>query len=199
MTTEASTEMVSTVLRVWAPGIFFFSTFYVLLRGFYALGDTKTPMLINIAGFAVNVGFNLAVVALVDDPRMQIAGLAAGHAASCVVASGLALRAISGKIGARPTNGYYSALAKMVVASAITGAGAWLAAQGVGSVVDGSSVAGLLLQVLAVTTTGLLLYAGLSKALSLEEMRWISTIVKQRRRTHPRAPPPRSSWPGATC
>jgi putative peptidoglycan lipid II flippase len=181
VTTEASTEMVATVLRVWAPGIFFFSTFYVLLRGFYALGDTKTPMFINIAGLAVNVSFNLAVVALVDDPQMRIAGLAAGHATSYVVASGLALRAISGKVGTSPTQGYFTALAKMTVASAITGAGAWLAARGAGTLVDNSSVTGLLLQVMAATGAGLLLYAGLSKAFSLEEMRWISTIVKRRR------------------
>lgn len=181
VTTEASTDLVSTVLRVWAPGIFFFSTFYVLLRGFYALGDTKTPMFINLVGLAVNVGFNLSVVALVDDPSLQIAGLAAGHGTSYIVASALALRAISGKIGTSPAVGYFPALAKMTLASVATGIGAWLGAQGAALVVDGSSVTGLLLQVIAATAVGVLLYAGLSKALGLEEMRWISTIVKRRR------------------
>ncbi len=181
VTTEASTDMVATVLRVWAPGIFFFSTFYVLLRGFYALGDTRTPMYINLVGLAVNVAFNLAVVALVDDPQLQIAGLAAGHSASYVVASVLAFRAISGKTGSPPASGYFPALAKIISASAVTGAGAWLAARGASTVVGGASVAGLLVQVLAATAAGVLLYAGLSKALNLEEMRWISTIVKRRR------------------
>lgn len=181
VTTEASTEMVSTVLRTWAPGIFFFSTFYVLLRGFYALGDTRTPMMISLAGLAVNVGFNLLVVAVVDDPQLQIAGLATGHAVSYAVASILALRAISARINARPAAGYLAAVLKMLAASAVTGAGAWLAARGVGGVVDTDSITGLLLQVIAATAAGLLLYAGVSKALSLEEMRWISTIVKRRR------------------
>ncbi|CAN5830307.1 murein biosynthesis integral membrane protein MurJ [soil metagenome] len=181
VTTEASTEMVATVLRVWAPGIFFFSTFYVLLRGFYALGDTRTPMFINLAGLAVNVGFNLTVVELVDDPQMLIAGLAAGHGASYIVASALALRAISRKIGNSPSRGYLPALTRMVLASGVTGTGAWIAAQGAARVVDGASVAGLFTQVMAATAVGVLLYAGLSKALSLEEMRWISTIVKRRR------------------
>ncbi|HEX2179244.1 MAG TPA: murein biosynthesis integral membrane protein MurJ [Actinomycetota bacterium] len=181
VTTEASTEMVATVLRTWAPGIFFFSTFYVLLRGFYALGDTRTPMKINLVGFAVNVGINLLVVATVDDPQRQIAGLAAGHGISYAVASALALRAISSRIGAHPAAGYLPAVLKMLSAAAVTGAGAWLAAFGTGQLVDTDAISGLLLQVLAATTAGLLLYAGLSKAMSLEEMRWISTIVKRRR------------------
>ena len=181
LTTEASTTMVSTVLRVWAPGIFFFSTFYVLLRGFYALGDTKTPMLINIAGFAVNVTLDLLVVALVDEPRLMIAGLAAGHAVSYAAASVLAIRAISRRIGGRPTRGYAGALARILVASTITGGGAWVVARTVGSAVASESVAGLLLQVFAATVSGLLLYAGSSKAFNLEEMRWISTIVRRRR------------------
>jgi putative peptidoglycan lipid II flippase len=181
VTTEASTEMVATVLRVWAPGIFFFSTFYVLLRGFYALGNTKTPMLINLAGLTVNVAVNLAVVLLVDDGRLRIAGLAAGHAVSYVVASALAMKTIAKQIGTSPTEGYFGALAKMLLASAVTGAGAWLAARGAAALVNTSSVTGLLLQVFAATAAGVLLYAGLSKALNLEEMRWISTIVKRRR------------------
>ncbi len=181
LTTDASTTMVANVLRVWAPGIFFFSTFYVFLRGFYALGDTKTPMLINIAGSVVNVAFNLAVVTLIDEPRLEIAGLAAGHALSYLVASALALRAISARIRTRPIEGLRVALVKMLTASAVTGAGAFLVARSLRSVVDASSISGLLIQVLGATVVGLLLYAGASKAFSLEEMRWISTIVRRRR------------------
>lgn len=180
ITTEASTNMVATVLRTWAPGIFFFSTFYVLLRGFYALGDTRTPMLINLCGLAVNVGLNLLVVALIDDPRWMIAGLAAGHGTSYLVTSILALRAISRRIGVSPAVGYRTTLGKILAGSAVTGAGAWLAAQGAGLLVDTTTVAGLLVQVLAATGAGVVLYAGLSKAMNLEEMHWISTVVRRR-------------------
>lgn len=108
-------------------------------------------------------------------------GLAAGHAASDAGASVLAVRALSRRTGTRPAEGYGAAVSKMVVASLLTGAGAFLAAQGLGAVVDGESVAGLLVQVLGATAAGLLLYAGSIKAFNLEEMRWISTIVKRRR------------------
>lgn len=180
VTTEASTEMVATVLRVWAPGIFFYSTFYVLLRGFYALGDTRTPMFINLGGLTVNVGANLLVVATVTDPRWMVAGLAAGHGVSYLVASVLALRFIAAKTESSPAAGYVPAVAKMFLASAATGFGAWLAARGVAALVEPSTIPGLLAQVMAATTIGILLYAGASKAMSLEEMRWISTIVRRR-------------------
>ncbi|HVL50169.1 MAG TPA: murein biosynthesis integral membrane protein MurJ [Actinomycetota bacterium] len=181
LTTTASTTMVATVLRVWAPGIFFFSTFYVFLRGFYALGDTKTPMLINIVGLAVNVSVNLLAVAFIGEPRWLIAGLAAGHGISYLVASALCLRSLTARIGRSPAEGFGAPLMKMLAASSITGAGAYLAANGLQNVVDASSVPGLLAQVAGATVVGVLLYAGASKALSLEEMRWISTIVKRRR------------------
>jgi putative peptidoglycan lipid II flippase len=181
ITTAASTELISTVLRTWAPGIFFFSSFYALLRGFYALGDTKTPMLINLVGFVVNVGLNLIAFAVFDDPRLQIAGLAAGHGASYAVAFALALRSISRRVGRGATTGLAAAFAKIFAASALTGIAAWGISRAFASVVTVSSTFTLLFQVLTATTAGLLIYAGSAKALGLEEMQWIYTIARRRR------------------
>ena len=114
-------------------------------------------------------------------PGSRSPGWRPGTPTSYAVASVLAFRAISGRIGGRPAKGYFPALTKMLAASGVTGAGAWLAARGAAAVAGGTSVTGLLAQVFAATAAGVLLYAGLSKALSLEEMRWISTIVKRRR------------------
>jgi len=181
ITTQASTDLISTVLRTWAPGIFFFSSFYLLLRGFYALGDTKTPMLINLVGFAVNVVLDVAAFAVFDDPRLQVAGLAAAHGASYAVASALALRSISRRVGQGVTADLAPTLAKILGASALTGIAAWWIGGIFASLVAAPSTFTLLFQVLTATTAGLLIYAGSAKALGLEEMQWIYTIARRRR------------------
>ena len=45
----ASTELVSNVLLFFSLGLVSFSTFQLLLRAFYAMQDSKTPAIINIA------------------------------------------------------------------------------------------------------------------------------------------------------
>jgi putative peptidoglycan lipid II flippase len=181
LTTQASADLVSMILRTWAVGIFFFSTFYLLLRGFYALGDTRTPMLINLAAFAVNVGLDLMAFAVLDDPRYQVAGLAAGHGASYAVASVLALRLMVKRVGPEVVRGYASTLMKIVAASAATGLAAWSVSGLVSGAIEPGSTPGTLLQVLAGTGIGLLVYAGIAKVMHLEEIRWILTIARRRR------------------
>jgi hypothetical protein len=51
----------------------------------------------------------------------------------------------------------------------------------VGSIFGTSSLTALLAQVLSATAAGLLIYAGVAKALRLEEMQWIYTIASRRR------------------
>lgn len=181
ITTSASTELISTVLRAWAPGIFFFSTFYALLRGFYALGDTRTPMLINLGAFAVNVCLNLTAFVVFDDPNLRIAGLAAGHAAAYAVATALALRNLRTRVGRTLTDHYAATLLKVLVASAATGVAAWGTSDLLGNFMTSGSVVSDLIRVLGATTSGLLIYAGTARAFRLEEMQWIFTIAGRRR------------------
>ena len=69
------------LLGVFAIGLVPFSTYQLQLRAFYALQDTRTPTLINLCVNAtlVLVGVGL-YVALPD--RLEVLGLAAGHATS---------------------------------------------------------------------------------------------------------------------
>ena len=54
-TTAVSAELVSEVLFAFALGLFAFSAFQFLLRASYAMQDTRTPALVNVAAVAVNV------------------------------------------------------------------------------------------------------------------------------------------------
>lgn len=180
LTTADSTAFISGVLRIWAPGILFFSTFYLLLRGFYALGDTRTPMFIALWTFGVNMTVNLILFVWLEDPRQKIAGLAIGHSASYAAAAAVAAWLMFKKLGKRVfPPGFPTAVLRMSAAATLTGAGAWLAARS--STGLGSGV-GQALSVGIATTAGVLIYAGVAKALRLDEVNWILRLIASRNR-----------------
>ena len=173
--TAASTALVATVLRAWAPGIFFFSTFYVILRAFYSLGDTRTPMLINLGAFAVNVAIDLVLFVSFTDPAMRIAGLAIGHAASYAVASAAGAVMLGRRLSSPVGWGGWN-LARTLGAAALTGGAAWLAAS---SVPEGGFTRAMG-SVAVAMAAGVAVYASAAKALGLEEMSWIAGIFRRR-------------------
>lgn len=180
LTSATSTAFIAAVLRAWAPGILFFSIFYLLLRGFYALGDTRTPMMVALGSFAVNMAVNFALFVLLEQPFQKIAGLAIGHSASYAAASAAAAWIMGKRLGKRvfPPR-YASAVLRMGGASVLTGLGAWSIA---GSMQSFASGAGRALGVLSATAAGVLIYAGATKVLGLDEVGWIARLITTRNR-----------------
>jgi putative peptidoglycan lipid II flippase len=76
---------VGAALRVFAIALLPFTVFQLLTRSYYALTDTRTPMLANIVVNVVNVLTALTVFAVVADPRARISGLVASYATSYLV------------------------------------------------------------------------------------------------------------------
>ncbi|MEU9339354.1 murein biosynthesis integral membrane protein MurJ [Streptomyces sp. NPDC048290] len=178
------------ILMAFAPGLVGFSGQYVLSRGFYALGDTRTPFLLNLVIVVLNAG--LAVAAYVLLPvRWAVTGMAGAHSvallAGCAVTA-LALRRRlrppatdrparrSRRAGARhrrrePLWRSVSAgtLARLLVA-AVPAAGLGLAATRAGGAVAGPGTAGAL--VTAAVGAGVvgLVFMALARPLRLTEL-----------------------------
>ncbi|MGH2770532.1 MAG: murein biosynthesis integral membrane protein MurJ, partial [Actinomycetota bacterium] len=177
--TEASTRLIALVLRAWAPGILFFSVFHLLLRSFQALGDTRTPMLVNFGAFAVNIAVNLALFAALADERAKVAGLAVGHAASYLFASVISFRLLSRRLGGFDTRELRRSFALSVLAAAVTGGGAWATARVLERALGGQGFGGQLIPVLVATGVGLGLYASLTRILRLEELGWMRGLARR--------------------
>ena len=69
------------LLGVFAIGLVPFSTYQLQLRAFYALQDTRTPTLINLCVNATLVVVGVGLYVALPD-RLEVLGLAAGHATS---------------------------------------------------------------------------------------------------------------------
>lgn len=99
MTTEG-TALVGRVIGAFVVGLPTYSTFLVFTRAFYALGDAKTPALVNL-GAAATAAILGAGLFLALPGEWRIAGLALGHSlafAGGAVALGSALARRTGRL-----------------------------------------------------------------------------------------------------
>lgn len=80
--TEEDTRAIAWVLMAFAPGLLAFSAQYVLSRGFYALGDTRTPFFLTLVIAGTNAGLSAAAYAVLP-ARWAVAGMAGAYAVAC--------------------------------------------------------------------------------------------------------------------
>jgi putative peptidoglycan lipid II flippase len=77
-------DFIGTLLAVFACGLVAFSTYQLQLRAFYALQDTRTPALVNLAVNAVTIVVDVVLYLSLPD-SWKVLGLAAGQASSYLV------------------------------------------------------------------------------------------------------------------
>lgn len=77
-TSGADVTVMAGMLRAFAPGLIAFSGQYVLSRGFYALGDTRTPFLLNLVIAGLNAGLAGAAYLLLP-ARWAVTGMAGAY------------------------------------------------------------------------------------------------------------------------
>lgn len=183
--TAEHTTRAAAVLRWYGLGVAAFSLQHVVLRGYYSLKDTHTPMWLG-AGAMV---FNVAVSAtLIWHPavREQAFGLSATISTCASVACGLWLlrRRMGGRVGARALAG---SIARTLICTALAAGAAWWVGGLVGgagiSVAAGESLntaaAGAIpfatraLEVGAPLATAIAVYFAAALALRMEEPRWL--------------------------
>ncbi len=157
-----STELVSAALFWYAAGLLGHSLVEILSRAFYALHDTKTPVLIGAAAMGLNILFSFGFSALFSKfGFMPHAGLAlANSLATALEAAGL-LYLINRRLPGVQNAGTLSALSQSILAAFGMGVGlaGWLALvpnqpvwlQALGGVALGGLVYGLLALALRVT------------------------------------------------
>ena len=82
--TTDQARFIGSLLAVFAVGLVAFSTYQLQLRAFYALQDTRTAALVNLAVNATTIVVDVVLYVSLPD-RQKVLGLAAGQASSYVV------------------------------------------------------------------------------------------------------------------
>jgi len=170
--TEEGSDLVGRVLQAFAIGLPSYSAFLVFTRAFYAMGDTKTPAVINAMTVALSsaVGAFLFVVA---DGGWEVPGLALGHSLGFFVGTVLMARSFARRVGA----GGGTRVSSSVVRSLVVGALAAAAMTGVVDLVDAGSKAGALVALALTGAVGALVYIGGMAALKAPEVARIRRLL----------------------
>jgi putative peptidoglycan lipid II flippase len=122
-------RFIGLLLAVFAVGLVPFSTYQLQLRSFYAMQDTRTPTLINLAVNATLIVTDLALYAALPD-RYKVVGLAAGHATSFLVGLLICSRVVARRTGRTGGGRVVRTAVRCLVASAVPALVAALLAAG---------------------------------------------------------------------
>jgi putative peptidoglycan lipid II flippase len=160
-------EGTARVLVYLAVGLPWFSAYLYALRGFYAMGDTRTPFRLNLVENGVNIVLAVALVG-----PMGVDGLGLAYSAAYAVGAVLALRALHRRTGGGLVGGgLVGTTARLVVAAAAM----VVAVAGVQRAVD-ADLAALALGV----AVGLVVFVAVATALRVGEIRALARTVARR-------------------
>lgn len=159
---------VAEILVWWAAGLFFFAAFMYVLKTFYSMQDTRTPML-------TNLGLTVIQIALYATLTTGVAGWAGIGLKGIPIADGifyfLNLTALAlilrARIGGYDVRGISSLLVRVLGAALVGGASAWSVAYLMGAT---DTPGGALIQVIAGGIVGLTVSYGLAWAMGVSEV-----------------------------
>ncbi|MFF3543033.1 murein biosynthesis integral membrane protein MurJ [Streptomyces platensis] len=132
------------ILMAFGPGLIPYSVQYVVLRGFYAYEDTKTPFYNTVIVAAVNAAAS-GVCSVLLPPHWAVAGMAASYGLAYAVGVGTAWRRLRKRLGGDLDGSRvlrtYARLSAAAIPAALAGGGvAYALTRAVGSDALGSLV-----------------------------------------------------------
>ncbi|MGB9834531.1 MAG: murein biosynthesis integral membrane protein MurJ [bacterium] len=114
--TPIGTSLSAYALRLYAPGLFANATLMVLLRAFYAMQDTFTPVLITFGGLALQIALYFALIG-----PLKVGGLALAATLAAYFNLTLMTLFLRRKIGPLRLETLIPSLSKMLVSATIMG------------------------------------------------------------------------------
>jgi putative peptidoglycan lipid II flippase len=166
----ASARPLGHMLQAFGLGLVPFSAQYLLLRGFYAFEDTRTPFFMAVWTQVVNIGLATACHLLLS-ARWAVTGMAGAYAVSYLVGLVLTARLLARRTGGRLDDGTLrGTYTKLLCAGAGGAAAGWAAARGCAGVL-GDGTAGAALTTVAGTLALALVFLLLARLLRVGELR----------------------------
>jgi len=181
---QSDVPVVAHALQWWASGLVFFACTMFVLRTFYSLKDTKTPMYVNLVLTVVQVSLYLLLSTGIGGWNgLGINGIPIADIVFFALSFATLAFILRRRIGGYDMRGVGSMFARMALASVAGGAMAWGTALLIEPLVSG--VLGAALQVVAGGVVGLLVAFGVSLALGVPEVSSALEGVRRRLRRPP--------------
>lgn len=141
----SSVPVVASALRFWATGLIFYASMMFVLRAFYSLKDTRTPMLANLALTTVQIALYWVLSTGIGSwDGLGVDGIPIADVVFYALLFGTLALLLRRKIGGFDLGGIAGVYLRMTVAAAVGGAAAYATAEALAPVASG--VTGSLLQ-----------------------------------------------------
>jgi putative peptidoglycan lipid II flippase len=159
-------ELTAAVLANFAVGLLGFSVYLFALRGFYALRDTRTPFVFNLAANALKIALALVLVG-----RYGVRGIAFAYAAAYTIGAVISLTGLGRRVGGVDGRRLVTSLARLAVAAAVMGVAVWAVTR----LVDGD-----LLELVVAVPIGVVVYFAALVALRADEIAGLRSRLVRR-------------------
>ncbi len=172
-----ATILTGQVVAVFSTAILAQSITQLLIRSFYALEDTVTPLWVGVISMITNVLFAFIFVHNLD---YGVIGLAMAISISSLIQVLFLLFLIQKRIGFFTITEYIMPFIKMILASFIMGVALWVPMQFLDKfILDTTKVIELIILTIVATASGFLVYLILSSILQIEELNKVLNIFKK--------------------
>jgi putative peptidoglycan lipid II flippase len=171
---QQSTTMTAYALICYAVGLWAFAAVRVIVSTFYAMMDTRTPVLMATASIIVNIGLSLALMG-----PMKHGGLALATSLSSMLNVFLLLWALRGKIGALNFKKIIESVFKSVVCSVVMGGCLWWMLDFM-NITGAPGTLALLARLGILISAGIAVYLLCAAILKCSELNDILDILKKR-------------------
>ncbi len=175
--TSGQVDMVSVILVFYCIGIVGYGSQQILNRGFYAVQDTKSPVLINVFVLLFNIVLSILLV-----KPLGYRGLALSYSLTGLLSMfvlGIFLRR---KIGAYGGSALVKSAMQSIAASLVMGVVVYATANGLEQIFDVSSKLMQVGQVAIGIGVGVIVYAVMAIVMRMEEAQMVLRVVKRKLR-----------------
>jgi putative peptidoglycan lipid II flippase len=174
MTTEGS-DLVGHVLQAFAIGLPSYSAFLVFTRAFYAIGDTRTPAVVN-AGTVLMASAAGALFFSLAPDGWEVPGLAFGHSVGFFIGAAVMAKTFGSRAGTVGGTRVSSSVVRSLALGIAAGAAMFLSAR----IFDATSNASALIALAVVALVGAVVYLGGMVALKAPEIGRLRGLVASR-------------------
>jgi putative peptidoglycan lipid II flippase len=172
----------ATALALFAPGLVFFTTHYLMLRGFYALERTRTVFWVQCVIAATNIGLAVLLTSSASAARTA-PGLVLAYAGAYLVGSLASYSLLRHVLGGLDTPRLLRYLVRLLPAAALAAGVAWAAQRGMHVLWEPGDGTVQAVTVLAVTAlVDGAAFLGLARLLRIEEVTGVLALVTGRLR-----------------
>ncbi|MFN0120602.1 MAG: murein biosynthesis integral membrane protein MurJ [Blastocatellia bacterium] len=173
--TASATAQTAAALQFYALGLTTYSAIKVLAPAFYALKETRIPMITSLASIVTNY-----IVASLTMNRLEHRGLALSISAVSIVNFSLLFLFMRRKIGGLDERGLLESLAKVTIASLVMGAVCWLLSRQIIAFAGNDSFSGRLLNVTVSIAVGATIFFVIARILRVGELDQMMAVARRK-------------------